>query len=63
MELCEENLEVAMEELRQALGTLFGYDEASRKVIFRIHPIYLKRYQNNNLRLLITRLESLGKLS
>ena len=32
MELCEENLEIVVEEMKMALGTLFGYDEASRKV-------------------------------
>jgi hypothetical protein len=32
MELCEENAEIAIEEVRQELGTIFGYDQGSRDV-------------------------------
>lgn len=32
LELCEENLEIVIEEIKMELGTLFGYDPASRKV-------------------------------
>jgi hypothetical protein len=32
LELCEENLEIVIEEVRQELGTIFGYDQGSRDV-------------------------------
>ena len=32
LELCEENAALVIEEVRQELGTIFGYDEGSRKV-------------------------------
>mmetsp|Transcript_28423 Transcript_28423/g.62950 ORF Transcript_28423/g.62950 Transcript_28423/m.62950 type:complete len:129 (-) Transcript_28423:384-770(-) len=32
LELCEENAEIVIEEVRQELGTIFGYDQGSRDV-------------------------------
>lgn len=31
LELCEENVEIVIEEVRQELGTIFGYDPKSRE--------------------------------
>jgi len=32
MELCEENAELVIQEVRDELGTIFGYDKGSREV-------------------------------
>lgn len=32
LELCDENAEIVMNEVKEELGTIFGYDEGSRKV-------------------------------
>ena len=32
LELCEENAQLVIEEVRRELGTIFGYDKASRDV-------------------------------
>ena len=45
MELCDENAVLVIEEIKYELGTIFGYDEESRKVgITGCHMKYARNY-------------------